>query len=81
MSSYNPAIKCVLIIQMQGTNTKCRYRHPRLCKYFSRFGHCKYGEGCAYSHVIENKNEKIAELEKKVNELKEEMKQLKIYLS
>ena len=63
------------------TNTECRYRHPRLCKYFFRFRQCKYGEGCAYSHLLENKSKKIEELEKEVDELKEEMKQLKIDLS
>ena len=63
------------------TNNECRYRHPRLCKYFSRFGHCKFAEGCAYSHSIDNKSMKIEELEKEVTELKEDMKKLKIELT
>ena len=63
------------------TNIECSYRHPRLCKYFSRFGHCKFAEGCAYSHIMEKRSEKVAELEKELNELKEEMTKMKQAMS
>ena len=29
---------------------KCNKRHPRLCKYFSERGFCKYGSSCRFDH-------------------------------
>ena len=63
------------------TTNGCRFRHPRLCKYFSKYGHCKFGEGCAFSHTLDNKNIKIESLEKEVTELKEAMMKMKQELS
>ena len=45
---------------------KCEKRHPRLCKYMSKYGSCKLGSICAYSHNRKNENNR---LEKKIDEL------------
>ena len=53
--------------------SKCEKRHPRLCKYISKYGSCKLGSICAYSHDDHNrKNEN--RLEKKLDELLAMMK-------
>ena len=53
--------------------SKCEKRHPRLCKYISKYGSCKLGSICAYSHDDRNrKNEN--RLEKKLDELLAMMK-------
>ena len=49
--------------------SKCDKRHPRLCKYVTKYGRCKLGSICAYSHddlKTKNENER---LEKKLDEL------------
>ena len=48
--------------------TTCEKRHPRLCKYFVKYGDCKLGSICAYSHINNQKME-LEKLEDKVNEL------------
>ena len=58
------------------TSNNCRKRHPRLCRYYCQFGHCKFGQGCAYSHKMERKCLKLEELEKEVKNDKEKLEKL-----
>ena len=46
----------------------CEKRHPRLCKYYERFGNCKLGSICAYAHK-ENESKIVEKLEQQVDEL------------
>ena len=58
---------------IQCTKTSCLYRHPRVCRYFSNSGKCKFSDSCAYLH----KNNNIT-LEKEISEQKKEfMKEIR----
>ena len=50
---------------------ECCKRHPRKCRYFLQFEYCKFGDNCAYSHIVE-KNNKVEQLEKEIEDLKHE---------
>ena len=61
---------------------RCRQRHPRLCRYFSVFKRCKFGDYCAYNHdlpinpvdkEIKAMNEKMEALERQVSEKNREI--------
>ena len=56
-------------------NMDCEKRHPKLCRVFARFRHCKFKE-CAYSHVQDGNTRKIDDLDKEVVELKEHVKRV-----
>ena len=43
-------------------NSKCQFRHRRVCKYFEKFGRCKFGDFCEYRH---RKPEHIEAIEKR----------------
>ena len=58
------------------TKQHCSKRHPRECRYYTQFGHCKLGGACAYSHTNDSKSQKIEKLEKDVKEIKEGMKKV-----
>ena len=47
----------------------CEKRHPRRCKYLIRYGNCKLGSICAYSHDNQNSKRENERLEKKMDEL------------
>ena len=49
--------------------SKCDKRHPRLCKYVSKYGRCKLGSICAYSHENHHRKNENQRLEKKLDEL------------
>ena len=56
----------------------CLYRHPRVCKYFNKFGRCKFEDSCAYLHKSEDKiSELRREQEKEIDKLKKDVKDLK----
>ena len=59
---------------------QCRKRHPQLCRYFSVYKRCKFGQYCAFSHEIpidpifeeiKALNEKMESLEKQNREIKD----------
>merc|ERR1712079_592311 len=47
----------------------CEKRHPRKCKYVVKYGNCKLGPICAYSHDDLNRKIENERLEKKIDEL------------
>ena len=57
-------------------NNGCVKRHPKPCKYFTRYNKCKFDK-CAYLHVKEGNIIKIEDLEKQVSALTQEMVELK----
>ena len=61
---------------------QCNKRHPQVCKYFREYSRCKFGQYCAFDHVIrtdpvlkelEEVKNKLIEIEKEI-----ETKNLKI---
>ena len=48
---------------------ECEKRHPRLCKYVAKYGSCKLGSICAYSHENHERKNENQRLEKKLDEL------------
>ena len=50
----------------------CTKRHPRKCKYYWIYGHCKFGSRCAYVHVS-----LVEELVLDLNSVKEEVRKLR----
>ena len=51
----------------------CERRYPKICIYFRKYGRCKFKTYCSFDHekpkdILEN-SEKIAELERKVENL------------
>ena len=55
-------------------NKQCLMRHPRLCKYFSQFARCKFGDQCSYLHRSESNQDS---LESEIENLKLSMAILK----
>ena len=55
--------------------TTCSKRHPKVCRFFSISGSCKFNSSCSYLHK-HGHNEKMKEVEKEVVKLKEEIKLL-----
>ena len=53
----------------------CASRHPRPCKFFVLYGKCKFDEKCSFLHV--STNDKIAQAEKEIKTLKNEIEALK----
>ena len=53
-------------------DSNCTKRHPKKCRFFHQFGHCKFNDTCVYSHLVE-KNIKVEELEKEVTEMKKDL--------
>ena len=49
----------------------CQQRHPRKCRYFSKYSYCKFGEYCKFKH-----DENI-DINKDIADLKSEIKVLK----
>ena len=81
-------VKCLMkheneicINRRECNNHDCRKRHPKPCRYICQFGHCTYGEACAYSHAVDSKSIKIESMEKEMTEMREEMNNLKAQLS
>ena len=65
---------------------ECILRHPKVCKNFNKEGACRFKEKCAYKDekdMIQNINVKnlIANHEKEISAMKDEMKQLKTIVS
>ena len=55
--------------------TKCSKRHPKVCKFFSISGSCRFKESCSYLHK-RVENDKIYALNKEVEKLKEDIELL-----
>ena len=53
----------------------CNKRHPKICRYFSLTGACKFNKNCSFLHR-HRENTKIDDLEKDVKKLKEEIEAL-----
>lgn len=53
----------------------CPKRHPKLCKYFTLSGFCKFQENCSYLHLINNQELKT-QLEAEVANLRKEIQSL-----
>ena len=56
--------------------TTCHKRHPKVCRYYSISGSCKFQETCSYLHKHEQNEKK--ELEKEIENLKEDIHVLTI---
>ena len=55
----------------------CEKRQPRICKFFSEFGRCKFGDYCKYNHRSNGGNSNIEENLKEEVEILKEQLQLK----
>ena len=64
-------------------NKSCENSHPKLCTYFEKFGRCKFGDFCKFSHLklakthSDDVKTKLIQLEDKVNEQQDEISILK----
>ena len=47
----------------------CRKRHPKLCKHFSLKQTCRFGDLCAYKHIISSEKSDIIVLQEKIETL------------
>ena len=54
------------------SNKMCSLRHPKICKYFSAVGGCKFGTSCHYLH-----KSRLMILENDIRNLYVEIKELK----
>ena len=54
------------------TNNMCYLRNPRICKYYSALGRCKFGDSCLYLHTS-----RFLTLENDISNLKSEIMELK----
>ena len=52
-------------------STTCNIRQPRVCKFFTMFGSCKFGNNCSYKHTISKTHSDISELKVEITKLKE----------
>ena len=57
-------------------NMACLLRHPKVCKYFTNFRRCKFGESCAYLHGHDTQTE-----DKNISELEHELENVKAKIS
>ena len=55
--------------------TMCKKRHPKVCRYFSISGSCKFNKNCSYLHK-HGQNNTTDELQKEIENLKEDIKLL-----
>ena len=55
------------------SNSDCKLRHPRNCRYYFRYKYCKFGQYCKFSH----KEEKNEQSDKEIDILKFEMENIK----
>lgn len=66
-----------ICIQSNCTVFSCKYRHPRLCKWFEEYGRCKFSTFCKFRHEkfesIENLAIKIKEHEVKLSDINKKL--------
>ena len=56
-------------------NKSCVNRHPKMCRYFSIYRRCKFGDFCMFKHAVESSE---SSLENKINVLEEALEKNKI---
>ena len=58
----------------------CLLRHPKMCKYFSNSGSCKFNFQCAYlhHHTKNTVDVEISELESKIKEMESKIQEIEI---
>ena len=58
------------ICETEHCKTKtCKYRHPKVCKFFTAHNTCKFGGQCAYNHKTTKAGKEIIEIMIKMNAL------------
>ena len=64
------------------SNMSCSLRHPKVCKFFTNFRRCKFGESCAYLHGpnIETDDVRIGELEQEIKNLQAKINEIETSL-
>ena len=76
-----------ICMHTQWTMETCVKTHPRMCKYFTNFGKCKFSDSCAYIHINKTQalNDKIVkqkvDLENEIKQLRAEIEDLAIQVS
>lgn len=58
----------------------CHKRHPKLCRYFTVSGFCKFNQNCSYLHITSIKDQ-TSQLETEVVHLKQEILSLYNHVS
>lgn len=54
----------------------CSFRHPRVCRYFTEIGFCKFGEWCLFEHTEKvNGDQEIVKLKTKIKGIEEVIKE------
>ena len=56
------------------TSKACTKRHQKICKYFTRYNVCKFGEKCFYKHTLSQEKSDVIELQNKVKDLEDTLK-------
>ena len=57
--------------------TGCCFRHPKVCRRYTRDGTCQFKDGCAHKHQTNQGAEKVKNLDQEVINLKLEMIHMK----
>ena len=72
---FKSSCRNVHIVEMcprkECVDKSCSLRHPQRCRYYAYFGHCKFGEKCAYLHYSLNQD-----LETKLISMKEAFREV-----
>ena len=54
----------------------CKERHPKTCRYFAQNKICRLKDQCAYAHHMSKEETTLAQIEREVILLKEEIEKL-----
>ena len=65
----------------QCADRTCVLRHPRVCKYFSNLGSCKFNSACAYLHTSDLHKEEISRLKAEIQKLEDKINSIDVKLS
>ena len=62
----------------------CTKRHQKVCKFFTSYNVCKFGEQCSYKHSVTQEESDMSKLENKMSNLEDTVKvmseTIKVYL-
>ena len=58
------------------TSSSCQRRHLTVCRFFTIFSFCKFGEHCAYKHTISKAQGDIIDLKKQCETLTHSLKEM-----